>query len=238
MATMFENFWKGHLLIFEHPLAPKYDTVTGWRLLAAFVMLGLLAIPAMQYGLRATFVGGQIWSHLAFVCLALSLFFLVIRWYLKVEPSDVGLRAWSHWTAREKGYFFQTALMAIVLFSLIFEQHLLQLINQYGLMDFLIFSALTGLLWGLLQEFIYRGLLQTELVRRYGAVAGLLMANIVFTFGPLHANYFHFGSAMPPQWGMFAMIFGIGLVFGVLYQRTGNLWIPAVFHGLWPLNMT
>ena len=87
-----------------------------------------------------------------------------------------------------------------------------------------------------MQEFLYRGWLQTELSRRFGALAGLLAANVVFTFGPLH--WAHVAGATGPQWGMLAAVFGIGLFFGILYRRSGNVWIPAVLHGLWPLNMT
>jgi membrane protease YdiL (CAAX protease family) len=31
---------------------------------------------------------------------------------------------------------------------------------------------------------------------------------------------------------MFAAIFAIGLFFGVLYRRSGNLWLPAAFHAV------
>jgi membrane protease YdiL (CAAX protease family) len=31
---------------------------------------------------------------------------------------------------------------------------------------------------------------------------------------------------------MFASIFAIGLFFGVLFNRSGNLWIVAVLHGI------
>ncbi len=40
------------------------------------------------------------------------------------------------------------------------------------------------------------------------------------------------------RWGGLAAIFAIGLFFGLVYWRSGNVWIPAVLHGLWPLNMT
>jgi membrane protease YdiL (CAAX protease family) len=69
-------------------------------------------------------------------------------------------------------------------------------------------------------------------------VAGVLIANLVFTFGPLHFNYFGLGTDAGPRWGMFGAIFVIGQFFGLVYQRSGNLWIPALLHGLWPLNMT
>jgi membrane protease YdiL (CAAX protease family) len=40
------------------------------------------------------------------------------------------------------------------------------------------------------------------------------------------------------RWSGLAAIFGIGLVFGIVYARSGNVWIPAVMHGLWPPNMS
>jgi membrane protease YdiL (CAAX protease family) len=42
------------------------------------------------------------------------------------------------------------------------------------------------LLWGFYQEVMYRGILQTELVRRWGPLWGILVSNSLFTFGPLH----------------------------------------------------
>jgi membrane protease YdiL (CAAX protease family) len=97
------------------------------------------------------------------------------------------------------------------------------------------FSLLTGLLWGALQEVLYRGWLQTELTRRFGWVIGLLLANLAFTLGPLHSSYI-LGTEV--RWVELAAIFAIGLIFGLLYRRSGNLWIPALLHGLWPLNMS
>ena len=31
---------------------------------------------------------------------------------------------------------------------------------------------------------------------------------------------------------MLALIFAVGLFFGALYQRSRNLWLPAVFHAI------
>src|SRR5258708_7675155 len=88
--------------------------------------------------------------------------------------------------------------------------------------------AATNFLWGFYQELAYRGLLQTELTRRFGAIAGVVVANLAYTFGPLHYDHF----AGPSPVAMFAAIFAIGLYFGVLRHRSGNLWMPAVFHGI------
>jgi uncharacterized protein len=92
--------------------------------------------------------------------------------------------------------------------------------------------VLTQLMWCFYQELMYRGLLQTELTRRFGALWGALIANVAFTFGPLH--FYHFQSAMTDvnKAIMFAAIFGIGLFFAFIFARTRNLWIVGVFHGL------
>ena len=83
------------------------------------------------------------------------------------------------------------------------------------------------LFYGFYQEVVYRGMLQSELVRRWGALAGILAANVLYTFGPLHWNYWS-----PVNLPMFAAIFAIGLFFGILFHRSGNLWIVAIMHGI------
>ena len=123
-----------------------------------------------------------------------------------------------------------------MVFAIVFRSHLLALLAKHGLAGFLLFSVLTGLLWGIVQEFLYRGWLQPELTRRFGATTGLLAANAAFTFGPLHLNYLIDPAGV--RWGGLTAVFGIGLFFGLVYYRSGNLWIPAVLHGLWPPNMT
>jgi uncharacterized protein len=67
-------------------------------------------------------------------------------------------------------------------------------------------------------------------IRRWGPTVGILVANLLYTFGPLHWNYFSArASAAVP---MFAAIFAIGLFFGLLYRRSGNLWIIGIFHAI------
>ena len=82
--------------------------------------------------------------------------------------------------------------------------------------------------YGFYQEVLYRGLLQTELVRRWGPVAGILICNLLYTFGPQH--YYYFFSPASLSAPMFASIFAIGLLFAMVFHRTGNLWIVAIMH--------
>jgi membrane protease YdiL (CAAX protease family) len=86
------------------------------------------------------------------------------------------------------------------------------------------------LFYGFYQEVVYRGLLQTELARRWGAAAGILVSNALYTFGPLHAYYFSSSTSLALP--MFAAIFVIGLVFAMLFKQSRNLWIVAVMHAI------
>jgi membrane protease YdiL (CAAX protease family) len=84
--------------------------------------------------------------------------------------------------------------------------------------------------FGFNQDLVYRGLVQTELVRRWGVCVGVVVANLLYTFGPLHGNYY--GTRAELAVPMFASIFLIGLFFGAPYHRSGNLWIVGCFHAI------
>ena len=68
------------------------------------------------------------------------------------------------------------------------------------------------------------------LTTRTGAPIGILLANVLYTFGPLHWNYFASRASLAVP--MFAGIFAIGLFFGILFKRSGNLWIVGTFHAI------
>lgn len=225
---------RAHALLFERPLEPVYGNAIGTRLLVSFVAIAIGLFFALRIALDAAGLRGPA-TNLAFVVALLMGFVVAQRLYVGLPWAGVGLRPFADWTRRERLYVFQVIPLAVVVFCVVFGDHLRALLSRHGLAGFLFFSVLTGLLWGMVQEFLYRGWLQTELTRRFGIVAGLLVANALFTFGPLHFDYLFGPGAV--RWGGLAAIFGIGLFFGLVYCRSGNLWIPAVLHGLWPLNM-
>jgi len=225
-----------HTLRFERPERAPYEEPAGRRLLLAFVCAGLVVQPALGASARWLGFAGTPWVGLAIVVTLLLAILLLMRRFVGLNVAAIGLHRWSAWTPRERLYLWTVVPLAVPAFGLVFRDHFAQLVERHGWAGLLALSIPTGLLWGMVQEFLYRGLLQTELARRSGG--GVLLANLLFTFGPLHANHYELGSDAGPRWGMFATIFGIGLFFGLLYRRSGNLWLPAVLHGLWPLNMT
>ncbi len=191
---------------------------------------------ALRFVSDALGVRGLPAASVGSVVALLAAFLVAQREFVGAPMAVVGLCRFADWTRRERLYFLQVVPLAAVVFVVVFGDHLLALLDQHGLAGFLLFSVLTGLVWGIVQEFLYRGWLQTELTRRFGATAGLLAANAAFTFGPLHLNYLVGLDGV--RWGGLVAVFGIGLFFGIVYSRSGNLWIPAVMHGLWPPNMS
>lgn len=235
---MLRDVIAAHTLRFERPERAPYDTAVGTRLLAAFVLVGLVMHPALGALARATGLVPERWVGPAIVGILLLAVGFVMRAFARLGGGAIGLHRWESWTPRERIYMWTVVPPAAVTFGILFREHIAHLAEIHGPVGLIVVSVPTGLLWGMVQEFIYRGLLQTELTRRLGGTAGVLLANLAFTFGPLHFNYWRLDADAGPRWGMFAVIFGIGLFFGVLYRRSGNLWIPALMHGIWPLNMT
>jgi membrane protease YdiL (CAAX protease family) len=236
LESLLDESMRAHTLRFEAPLAPKHADAVGIRMLVAFLVVGVGLFLALRFLAAAAGIRGSPAANLGFVVALLAAFVATQLLFVRAPLTAVGLRQLADWTRRERLFLLQVVPLVVVVFSIVFRTHLLALIAKHGLAEFLLFSLLTGILWGIVQELLYRGWLQTELTRRFGAVAGLLLANAVFTFGPLHLNYLLDPAGV--RWGALAAVFGIGLFFGLVYARSGNVWIPAILHGLWPPNMS
>lgn len=226
-GTVATRWWsphlRGHLLLFDRRPAPALTRQAGVRLLLAAVFVELVRLAAVRW----LYPG----IPLALLLAALvGLGLLAVRRFAGVELQGLGLRPWRTWTATEKSYFLQVVVLANVIFPLALAAPLGTRFAQSGLAWGVWNGFVPYLFFGFYQELVYRGMVQTELVRRWGAPLGILVANVLYTFGPLHWTYF--GSRPSLAVPMFAAIFAIGLFFGVLYRRSGNLWIVAVFHAI------
>lgn len=203
--------WKGHLFLFDRVASPPvYSRATGDQMLVA--VFGLEAARWATTLLR--FPAPSLWIEIP---LLLALALLLVRW-CGVTSREIGFRPWHEWNRTETSYFVQVVLIANIVFPLILADRLRAMV----------FVPYLG--FGFYQELLYRGLLQTELTRRWGPLAGILASNVLYTFGPLHAVYF--ASARADALPMFAGIFAIGLLFGVVFRRSGNLWIVAFMHAI------
>jgi membrane protease YdiL (CAAX protease family) len=221
--------FQGHVFLFEakRPL-PIYDSSAGLRLLLIFILLEGVIGPRLPlfrvFGLPLP----PTWLR---VPVLLVLAMVLVRFFAGVRLAQIGLFRWTDWSVTEKSYFVQVFLIANVVFGILFAERLQMILADLGFWwrpaAVVIF---TNFLWGFHQELVYRGILQTELVRRWGSLVGILVSNLFFTFGPLH--FYHFSGVPGRVFPMFTGIFLIGLFFGVLFRRSGNLAIVGVLHGL------
>jgi membrane protease YdiL (CAAX protease family) len=215
MGSRWSAAWQGHILRFGRAPGPPWDAATGLRVLACVLLLEVLIGP--RFGVLA-WLGVPIPPPAVRVPLLLAVALVLLRGFAHVPFAGVGLRPWRAWSAAEKWYFIEVLVLADVVMGFLYPSR----IHHPGTM-------LLGLLWGFHQELVYRGMLQGELVRRFGAAAGILAANVLFTFGPLHAYHY---LRDPPAIGLLGAVFAVGLFFGVLSHRSGNLWMAGIFHGV------
>lgn len=212
---LFASHWRGHFLLFEpRELAPAFDPKAALRLLLIFVLLEGLLGPRFELLKILGLPDPPAWLRIA-ILLATAL--LLVRFIARISFRQMGFFPWREWGATEKSYFLQVVVIGSVAGMLVLGPRLRPE-----------FFA-TALFWGFYQELVYRGILQTALVRRMGALASILVGNLLFTFGPLH--FYHFLQT-PAAAAMFAAIFAIGLFFAILFHRSRNLWIVATFHGI------
>ena len=212
--------WHGHAFLFDRPIErPNYSDIVGLRLLAVAAALEALRLAINFFGQTslAMFIRAPLYVCVAVMSLRLA----------GVSPRTIGLRPWREWNTTERSYFVQMLLLTNVIFPAMFSGPLSRAFEKASVPVMLATVFVPYLLLGFFQEMLYRGILQLELVRRWGAVAGILVSNTIYTFVQ-HLDYFAFTSSRAIA--MFAAVFAIGLVFALVYWRSGNLWIVGIMH--------
>jgi hypothetical protein len=210
---------RGHFLLFDQRSAFHWNAETGARLLFTVVAIEAIRIVAIE------------WLHpvLPDPCPAPPSRCVGIGSVSPAARSCADRIMSVELAAVERSYFVQPPI-ANVVFPLVFANRLRLILTQPSIVATVWSAFVPYLFFGFYQEVVYRGILQPELVRRWGALTGILSANVFYTFGPLHWYYFAAQASLAVP--MFAAIFAIGLFFGVLFWRSGNLWIVAVIHGI------
>lgn len=197
-----------------------------------FVLLEFLLRPLLVIGARWLTLADRTWWTLAQMMILVLLGCWLVTGFAGVRLSQLGLHPWRTWSKTEKFYFLQVIPIAMIVFSFVFSGSLKGFWTRSDLGQIGLFIFLPRMIWGFYQEFVYRGMLQTELVRRWGTLTGILASNLVFTFGPLHAYHFALAQGNPSHLWIFAATFGIGLFFAILFMRSGNLWMIGIMHGI------
>jgi membrane protease YdiL (CAAX protease family) len=231
-TSQISPFWRGQLLLFDRPRAPAYSSGEGLKLLFVFFFLEVIVRPVFGVGARWLTIAGRDWWSLMQLSLLTGLACYLVISFARVHLSQLGLYSWLRWSKTEKFYLLQIVPITVVVFSFFVSASLKALWAGPHLWGVGLFIFVPKMIWGFYQEFLYRGVLQTELARRWGPVAGILASNLIFTFGPLHAYHFRTARMNPSHLWIFAAIFAIGLLFALVFRRSGNLWIVGIMHGL------
>lgn len=231
-----ETLWRGHVFLFDKPPGlPTYGSAAGVRLLLLVAGLELVHLAfshdTLLAGVNAYALLGiplpPFWFQ-APILLALAL--LSVRFVAGLQWPEIGLHRFGEWNATETSYFIQVVFVAGVVFPMMFAHRLRMVFAQSSAASILWTTFVPYMFWGFHQEVLYRGMLQTELVRRWGAVVGIIVANALYTFGPQH--FYYFFSARSLAASQFASIYAIGLVFAMVFRRSGNLWLVGVMHAI------
>lgn len=90
-------------------------------------------------------------------------------------------------------------------------------------------AALSIVLVAPAEEFLFRGVIQGRLRRSFGPGGAIVGASLLF--GSLHLANFT-GAVWPVVAGAL-LITTVGGVLGLIYERTGNLTVPIVTHGIY-----
>jgi membrane protease YdiL (CAAX protease family) len=224
--------WRGQLFLFDKPKQPAYSSPQGNKLLSIFLLLELALRPLIRFAAGKSGIAVRPWWLLLEMSLLAALACWLVAWFSGVRLSQLGLYSWHRWSQTEKLYFPQIVLISCAVFSFFNSADLKALWSRHDFWQIGFCDFVPQIIWGWYQEFLYRGTLQTELVRRWGTPSGILASNLIFTFGPLHAYHFSAARTNPSHLWIFVAIFSIGMFFAVLFKRSGNLWIVALLHGL------
>jgi membrane protease YdiL (CAAX protease family) len=220
------------LFLFDRPKETTYSSRQGYKLLAVFLLLESVVRPLLRVAAGKSGIAVRPWWMLLEISLLTALACGLVASFSSVPLSQLGLYSWHRWSQTEKLYFPQIVVISVAVFSFFNSADLKTVWSRHDLWQIGFCVFVPNMIWGFYQEFLYRGILQTELVRRWGTRSGILASNLVFTFGPLHAYHFLAARTNPSHLWIFAAIFSIGLFFAVLFKRAGNLWIVALLHGL------
>jgi membrane protease YdiL (CAAX protease family) len=86
-----------------------------------------------------------------------------------------------------------------------------------------VFFVLMGVIAAVPEETIFRGIVQPTLQQKVGRWSGILLTAIIFS-----AYHLHYAFTLP----VLVSHTCSGVIFGLLRERTGTLWAPAIAHAL------
>lgn len=96
------------------------------------------------------------------------------------------------------------------------------------------------LLVGICEEFLCRGWLLNEFLERYGNTKKGIWYSIIISgviFGLMHVGNIFGGQSVPITVIQMISAAGTGILFGLIYYKTKNIWSVIFLHGLWDFSL-
>lgn len=94
---------------------------------------------------------------------------------------------------------------------------------------------------GVAEEFLCRGWLLNEFLERFGDTKKGVWYSIIISgiiFGLIHlGNIYTMGQDVPTTIMQVISAAGTGIVFGLIYYKTKNIWSVIILHGLWDFSV-
>jgi len=188
-------------------------TVLDKQILQSLLLLLLLRI--INVSMPFFFTMTLYWYPLVYSPMFISIY-LILR-YQNASFEDIGIHT------KHLRYYIPLALIIGAILAWVEYQiiHPEPLIPKLGIADMLTLVIIMFVFVGLVEELIFRSILQTKLQQSMGVCGGLLVASVLF--GIMHSGY---GS-------VYELLFATaaGLIIGYLYQKTGSLPFITVIHG-------
>jgi len=151
--------------------------------------------------------------------------------YLLIPLAYVRYR--DHWTSEDLGFTSKVKSLWVVIVSLIFYTIL-------GFKNTLTFEISWHILLisfysnAFLEEFLFRGIIQSKLERAFGQKKALIFQAFLFMSIHIPVNSFNF--LLDGNFTRLFSAFGLqlinGIIFGLIFLKTRNIWISVICHYL------
>lgn len=156
--------------------------------------------------------------------------------YRGLGPSFIGVRAPTPrdlaWVGGGYLLAFLSVFAASVLVGLSGAEPAPNQLSQLGIEQpalLLLLVPISLFLVGPGEELLFRGVVQGTLRRSFGPVGAVVLAAAIFA----SVHFVALTGGVSARLTTIAILFLPSLVFGAAYERTGNLVVPALIHGLY-----
>lgn len=138
-----------------------------------------------------------------------------------------------HWTSKDLGISYKVKSRWVVIASIIiytyfgFTNTLTAEISWYLLLIYFYSNAF-------LEEFLFRGVIQSKLERAIGQKKAIIFQALLFMSIHIPVNSFHFflDSDFIRLFSAFGFQLINGIIFGMIFLKTRNIWISVICHYL------